>query len=116
MKSKPISALTLALSMASLLQITNAQEQSMEELLKAPANVAAAPSEAEVTSTGLASIVLQAGSGEKKPTASDQVEVHYTGWTTDGEMFDSSVQRGQTTTFPLGGVCLLYTSPSPRDA
>ena len=30
--------------------------------------------------------------------------VDYTGWTTDGKMFDSSIQRGQKATFPLNGV------------
>ena len=30
--------------------------------------------------------------------------VHYSGWTTDGKMFDSSVTRGQPATFPLDGV------------
>ena len=32
------------------------------------------------------------------------VEVHYSGWTTDGKMFDSSVTRGEPATFPLNGV------------
>jgi peptidylprolyl isomerase len=34
----------------------------------------------------------------------DTVKVHYTGWTTDGEMFDSSVSRGEPATFPLNAV------------
>ena len=30
--------------------------------------------------------------------------VHYSGWTTDGKMFDSSVTRGETISFPLNRV------------
>jgi len=48
--------------------------------------------------------VLQPGTGTQKPTAESVVRVHYTGWTTDGQMFDSSVVRGQPATFPLNRV------------
>ena len=37
------------------------------------------------------------------------VEVHYSGWTLDGKMFDSSVSRGQPATFPLDGVIKGWT-------
>ena len=70
----------------------------------APADVAAAPPEAEVTSSGLASRSLRAGSGTEHPTATSQVTVRYSGWTTDGELFDSSVQRGQPASFRLDEV------------
>ena len=36
--------------------------------------------------------------------SNSQVQVHYTGWTTDGKMFDSSVVRGQPAEFALDGV------------
>ena len=37
------------------------------------------------------------------------VEVHYSGWTTDGKMFDSSVVRGSTAKFPLNRVIKGWT-------
>ena len=49
-----------------------------------------------------------AGTGAN-PAATDTVEVHYTGWKTDGEMFDSSVKRGSPTSFPLNGVIKGWT-------
>ena len=77
--------------------------------IPAPADVKAAPADALKTASGLASKVLQKGKGTEKPTADDTVEVHYTGWMTTGEMFDSSVMRGQTATFPLGKVIKGWT-------
>ena len=72
--------------------------------IAAPADVAAPPEDAQRTESGLASKVLSAGKGEVHPRAIDLVEVHYTGWTTDGEMFDSSVVRDKTAQFPLNRV------------
>lgn len=72
--------------------------------IPAPPDVKAPPADAEKTASGLASKVLTAGTGKEKPAATDTVEVHYTGWTTDGKMFDSSVKRGQTAKFPLNRV------------
>jgi FKBP-type peptidyl-prolyl cis-trans isomerase len=77
--------------------------------LPAPPDVAAAPADAEKTASGLASKVLQPGKGTEKPTPADTVMVHYTGWTTDGRMFDSSVKRGEPTSFPLGHVIKGWT-------
>jgi FKBP-type peptidyl-prolyl cis-trans isomerase FklB len=57
----------------------------------------------KVTASGLQYEVLKAGSGAK-PKASDTVEVHYHGTLIDGRVFDSSVNRGQTVSFPVGGV------------
>jgi FKBP-type peptidyl-prolyl cis-trans isomerase len=71
---------------------------------RAPGDVKAPPADAKKTASGLAYKVLQAGEGSRHPSASSQVTVHYTGWTTDGKMFDSSVVRGQPATFPLNGV------------
>jgi len=48
--------------------------------------------------------VLQPGNSNVRPTATSTVRVHYTGWTTDGEMFDSSVTRGEPYETGLDGV------------
>ncbi|MGI9277011.1 MAG: FKBP-type peptidyl-prolyl cis-trans isomerase [Endozoicomonas sp.] len=55
------------------------------------------------TESGLQYAVVEAGKG-KKPALTDTVTVHYTGTLIDGTVFDSSVERGQPTTFPLGNV------------
>ncbi len=72
--------------------------------LAAPPDVAAPPADAEVTDSGLASKVLEPGTGSEHPTEASWVRVHYTGWTTDGERFDSSVERGKSLTLPLDRV------------
>ncbi len=77
--------------------------------IPAPPDVAQPPEDAEKTESGLISKMLEAGTGEVHPKATDNVEVHYTGWTTDGKMFDSSVTRGQTATFPLNRVIAGWT-------
>jgi len=78
---------------------------AQDDSLKAPDNVAKAPEDAIVTSSGLASVVLQKGEGSEHPRATDTVEVHYTGWqSSDGKMFDSSVKRGDKASFPLNRV------------
>ena len=76
---------------------------------KAPSDVKAPPADAKKTVSGLAYKVLKPGTGGRRPKASDQVTVHYTGWTTDGKMFDSSVVRGQPATFALDGVIKGWT-------
>jgi FKBP-type peptidyl-prolyl cis-trans isomerase len=76
---------------------------------RAPADVKAPPADAKTTASGLAYKVLTPGVGGRHPRATGEVTVHYTGWTTDGKMFDSSVVRGQPTTFSLDGVIAGWT-------
>lgn len=78
-------------------------------MLETPQDVAAAPADAQKSDSGLASKLLGKGTGENHPKATDTVTVHYSGWTTDGKLFDSSVQRGQPTSFPLNGVIAGWT-------
>ena len=61
-----------------------------------------------VTDSGLQYKVLNEGTGAS-PTASDTVEVHYTGTLIDGKKFDSSRDRGETIEFPLNGVIKGWT-------
>jgi FKBP-type peptidyl-prolyl cis-trans isomerase len=61
-----------------------------------------------VTDSGLQYKVLNEGDGAQ-PSASDTVEVHYTGTLIDGKKFDSSRDRGQTIEFPLNGVIAGWT-------
>jgi FKBP-type peptidyl-prolyl cis-trans isomerase FkpA len=55
------------------------------------------------TESGLQYQVIQAAEGAK-PAAEDTVTVHYTGTLIDGTKFDSSVDRGEPTSFPLNRV------------
>src|SRR4029453_16864231 len=72
--------------------------------LPPPPDVAAPPNDAVKTPSGLATKVLAAGTGKEKPGKEDVVTIHYTGWKTDGSMFDSSVARGKPASFPVARV------------
>lgn len=74
-----------------------------------PEDVKAAPANATKTASGLAYRVLKKGTGTQSPKATDGVTVNYTGWTTDGKMFDSSITRGQPATFRLNQVIKGWT-------
>ena len=77
--------------------------------IPAPPDVAAPPDNAETSDSGLAWIVLQEGTGDNRPKEWDVVTVNYTGWTTDGRMFDSSTKRGKPAEFPLNRVIKGWT-------
>jgi FKBP-type peptidyl-prolyl cis-trans isomerase len=77
--------------------------------LPAPSDVAAPPATAERTPSGLASVVLAPGTGKEKPTLGDQVKVHYSGWTADGKMFDSSIPRNEPAEFGVTQVIKGWT-------
>jgi FKBP-type peptidyl-prolyl cis-trans isomerase len=76
---------------------------------KAPADVKAPPPDAKHTASGLAYKVIKEGVGGRHPKSTNSVTVHYTGWTTDGKMFDSSMTSGQPITFQLDGVIAGWT-------
>ncbi|MDP2876592.1 MAG: FKBP-type peptidyl-prolyl cis-trans isomerase [Holophaga sp.] len=76
---------------------------------QAPKDVAQPPADARLTSSGIVFRTLRAGTGTKHPTRRSRVNVHYTGWTTDGKMFDSSILRRQSTDFRLDEVIRGWT-------
>lgn len=75
----------------------------------APEDVASPPPTSVKHPSGLSSRVLRAGTGRRHPRPMDTVVVHYSGWTTDGGLFDSSVKRGQPSEFRLTGVIKGWT-------
>merc|ERR1740123_1087214 len=81
--------------------------------IPAPIDVAKAPADATVTSTGLAYKVLAPPSCSpeacERPFLFDKVEVDYTGWQANGKMFDSSVSRGRRATFGVNQVIKGWT-------
>lgn len=76
---------------------------------QAPADVAQPPADARVMPSGLVLRTLRAGSGAQHPTRRSHVNVHYTGWTTDGKMFDSSLLRRESAGFRLNEVIKGWT-------
>jgi FKBP-type peptidyl-prolyl cis-trans isomerase len=69
--------------------------------LAAPADVAAAPPDATRTKSGLAYKTLRAGHGRTRPKLNDTVEVAFTGWTSQGEMFNTTVGRPRPAELPM---------------
>ncbi len=65
--------------------------------------------EIKTTASGLKYQVLKQGTGTVSPKATDSVKVHYHGTLLDGTVFDSSVQRGEPTSFPLNRVISGWT-------
>lgn len=61
------------------------------------------------TASGLQYKVLETGTGNVHPTATDKVKVHYHGTLIDGTVFDSSVDRGEPISFGLNQVIAGWT-------
>ena len=82
-------------------------EIELEEIIHAPKrpdDVAAVPKNATVTPSGLAYRVLSRGTGKVRVKASDTVVASYSGWTTDGLLFDSSRLRDGPGTFTMAAL------------
>ena len=86
-----------------------ASAQTRTPVPPVPPDLTSPPTDAQKSSTGLISKTIVPGAGNEKAEATDIVTVHYTGWGSDGKMFDSSVVRGQPATFALDGVIKGWT-------
>lgn len=73
------------------LELTNVEKAP--KLPPAPKDVAAVPSDASRSDSGLAWRVLEPGSSSDKPIQTSMVDMAFTIWTPDGELVDSSVLR-----------------------
>lgn len=101
--------LLMCLAVVTATLATVAAQQAPPPQLPPPADVAAPPPDAVVTPSGLASKVITPGTGTARPTTASTVKVHYSGWTTDGQMFDSSVVRGEPSAFGVTRVIRGWT-------
>jgi FKBP-type peptidyl-prolyl cis-trans isomerase len=97
---------TIALAFTLIASLASAQNT---KIIPTPVDVAEAPADAEKTASGLASKMIEAGTGKTNPARIDRVTVDYTGWTTDGKMFDSTLTTGKPVTFPLDKVIAGWT-------
>jgi cyclophilin family peptidyl-prolyl cis-trans isomerase len=60
--------------------------------------------DAVCSDTGLRHVVIQEGTGDATPSFGTSVTVHYTGSLMNGQVFDSSVKRGESAQFAIGQV------------
>ena len=77
--------------------------------LATPSDVASPPADAKKTASGLSYRVLKPGDNAKRPVPTDRVRVHYSGWSQDGKLFDSSYKRGEPATFGVTQVIKGWT-------
>jgi peptidylprolyl isomerase len=87
----------------SKLQVYEVELLEIQKAAPLPTGELAPAKDATTSKTGLIYKVLKKGKGKVHPKASNTVEVHYTGWTSDGKEYDSSVKRGKPTKMPATG-------------
>lgn len=81
--------------------------------VQTPEDLAAPPADALRLPSGIAYRVLKRGPGGPSPTLASTVEIHYSGWTSYGQLFDSSVQRDVRAVFPLQQLILGWQQGLP---
>ena len=71
------------------------------EVPDAPENLTQIPTEAEVTQSGISSLVLKKGAGKVSPQINSTVTAHYIVWEANGEVVDTTISKRDAATFPL---------------
>lgn len=104
-----MAAVVLVVVLVALSACSGGRPPSETPQVPPPPDVAAAPADATRTPSNMATKVITPGTGTRHPRPNSTVTVHYTGWTTDGKTFDSSVARGEPSTFSLDGVIQGWT-------
>lgn len=110
--SKIVIIVILVILFFVFLQFTSGNKKAALENKQKGEEFLAANSQLEgvvTTDSGLQYKVLQPGTGQQHPTATDTVKVHYHGTLLDGTVFDSSVERGQPIEFGLHQVIKGWT-------
>ena len=97
-----IAALALVLCLVILVSACTKKAEAPVSNTPPPVPVAVAPAQpvADVTEMKIEDIKVGTGAVAE---VDKNVSVHYTGWLTNGKKFDSSKDRGEPFTFPLGG-------------
>ena len=80
----------------------DAQTRYKKKPVKRSAKAAVIPTGAVKTRTGLTYLITKKGSGTVRPKKGQTVSVHYTGTLTNGVKFDSSRDRNEPISFPIG--------------
>jgi FKBP-type peptidyl-prolyl cis-trans isomerase len=99
-RARVLAMLTLALALGAC---TLKEEGADGQPIPAPPDVAAPPKDATVTPSGVASKPLRPGLSSIHPSPRSNVKILYTGWTTDGQMFDTTAGKAALGPFPLEG-------------
>lgn len=87
--------------------------RAMKEPPPVPKDVAAPPADAKKTATGIYYKELKKGTGTVHPTASAKVKIEYSGWSSDGRLFDSSVVRGEPAAIKVDKAIAGWTEAVP---
>jgi peptidylprolyl isomerase/FKBP-type peptidyl-prolyl cis-trans isomerase FklB len=104
---RPVLAAAVTLGLALTLSACGPNKKQQESLAAADAFMAQNAKQPGVVSLpdGLQYKIVRSGPATGvKPGPIDEVKVHYEGKLTNGEIFDSSYERGQPASFPLQGL------------